>query len=237
VGLNNTGSGKGASTRESEGRESVENEGYTSENPDSQRQSSSGERGSFEASGELGRSLTPEYRRELEEAFVANHHYGSRPESISEAVRSITLQTQMYLQRLNYLSVSYKISGEYDDITLRAVQTFQRAHNHHEARFSVALPESGCLTSTTFQFLRQAYLIIYASMVRIGLDKHLGENFDPMSTAPRDVGLFRECVAELQERHRVRECQTGAVCASTIHKMKQLLQDSKNSRAPVDMRL
>jgi hypothetical protein len=125
VGLNNTGSGKGASTRESEGRESVENEGYTSENPDSQRQSSSGERGSFEASGELGRSLTPEYRRELEEAFVANHHYGSRPESISEAVRSITLQTQMYLQRLNYLSVSYKISGEYDDITLRAVQTFQ----------------------------------------------------------------------------------------------------------------
>lgn len=31
----------------------------------------------------------------------------------------------MYLQRLNYLSVSYNITGEYDDITLNAVKTFQ----------------------------------------------------------------------------------------------------------------
>lgn len=31
----------------------------------------------------------------------------------------------MYLQRLNYLSVSYKLSGVYDDITLEAVRTFQ----------------------------------------------------------------------------------------------------------------
>ena len=32
---------------------------------------------------------------------------------------------QMYLQRLNYLSVSYKITGKYDDVTLQAVKTFQ----------------------------------------------------------------------------------------------------------------
>ena len=31
----------------------------------------------------------------------------------------------MYLQRLNYLSVSYNITGEYDDITLNSIKTFQ----------------------------------------------------------------------------------------------------------------
>lgn len=42
----------------------------------------------------------------------------------------------------------------------------QRAHNHHEAQFSVAVPENGHLSGTTYQFLRQAYITIYASMVR-----------------------------------------------------------------------
>ena len=32
---------------------------------------------------------------------------------------------QLYLQRLNYLSVSYKIAGDYDNITLAAITTFQ----------------------------------------------------------------------------------------------------------------
>ena len=45
---------------------------------------------------------------------------------------------------------------------------FQSAHNHHEAPYSVALPENGHLTSPTYQFLRQAFLTIYASMLRWG---------------------------------------------------------------------
>ena len=35
----------------------------------------------------------------------------------------------------------------------------------------------------------------------IGLDKHLGETFDPMSTLPRDMAMFRECVTDLQREH------------------------------------
>ncbi|CAI8015517.1 hypothetical protein GBAR_LOCUS9603 [Geodia barretti] len=163
--------------------------------------------------------LTLEYRRELETAFVTNHLYGNTPQSIAEAAHTITLQAQMYLQRLNYLSVSYKITGEYDDITLNAVKTFQRAHNHHEAQFSVVVPETGHLSPTTYQFLRQAYITIYASMVRIGLDKYLGDNFNPMSTAPRDIRVFRECVSGLQRSQGLKECQSGAMCANTIHRI------------------
>ncbi|CAI8044933.1 hypothetical protein GBAR_LOCUS24876 [Geodia barretti] len=203
-------------------------------NPDSKKDQLSLEfRGS---SGGSEMILTLEYRRELETAFVTNHLYGNTPQSIAEAAHTITLQAQMYLQRLNYLSVSYKITGEYDDITLNAVKTFQgliamsllqRAHNHHEAQFSVVVPETGHLSPTTYQFLRQAYITIYASMVRIGLDKYLGDNFNPMSTAPRDIRVFRECVSGLQRSQGLKECQSGAMCANTIHRIKQLLHAQK----------
>jgi hypothetical protein len=181
----------------------------------------------FGGSGGSEMILTLEHRRELETAFITNHLYRNTPQSIAEAAHTITLQAQMYLQRLNYLSVSYKITGEYDDITLNAVKTFQRAHNHHEAQFAVAVPESGHLSPTTYQFLRQAYITIYASMVRIGLDKYLGENFDPMSTAPRDMRVFRECVSGLQRSQGLKECQSGAMCANTIHSIRQLLHAQK----------
>ena len=43
----------------------------------------------------------------------------------------------------------------------------QTAHNRHEAKFSMCLPENGHLTPPTYQFLRQAFLTIYASMLRL----------------------------------------------------------------------
>ena len=39
--------------------------------------------------------LSPQYREELEEAFITNHLYGNRPQSIVESVRSTILQTQV----------------------------------------------------------------------------------------------------------------------------------------------
>ena len=70
--------------------------------------------------------------------------------------------------------------------------------------------------------------MLNVSPARIGLEKHLGENFDPMSTAPRDMAVFRECVGRLQRSQGLRECQTGAMCANTIHRVKQLLHSKKS---------
>ena len=60
---------------------------------------------------------------------------------------------------------------------------------------------------------------------RLGLDKYLGETFDPMSSSPRDLALFRDCVSELQKQHGLKECQTGALCANTMERVKQLLKE------------
>ena len=49
-----------------------------------------------------------------------------------------------------------------------------------------------------------------------------------MSTSPRDVAIFRECVSKLQRKHGLKECQEGAVCANTIQKVKQLLKSQKS---------
>ena len=45
-----------------------------------------------------------------------------------------------------------------------------------------------------------------------------------MSSSPRDLALFRECVSELQRQHGLKECQTGTLCANTIERVKQLLK-------------
>ena len=42
-----------------------------------------------------------------------------------EGLIRISLSLQMYLQRLNYLSLTYKIDGVYTDTTLQAVRRFQ----------------------------------------------------------------------------------------------------------------
>ena len=62
---------------------------------------------------------------------------------------------------------------------------------------------------------------------RIGLDKHLGENYDPMSTAPQDAALFRKCVSDLQTQQGLKECQAGSMCANTITRVKQMLHTQK----------
>ena len=67
------------------------------------------------------------------------------------------------------------------------------------------------------------YLHNFNFLCRIGLDIYLGNNFDPMSTALSDMCVFRECVSQFQMSQSLKECQTGAMCASTIHRMKQLL--------------
>ena len=43
---------------------------------------------------------------------------------------------------------------------------FQKSHNTHESKYSAVLPENGYLTGPTFQFLRQAFLTIYTSLLR-----------------------------------------------------------------------
>ena len=49
----------------------------------------------FESSTDCEVVLTVEYRRKLEGAFIINHLYGSRPQSIADAARTLTLQAQV----------------------------------------------------------------------------------------------------------------------------------------------
>lgn len=72
----------------------------------------------------------------------------------------------MYLQHLNFLSVAVQINEEFTDITLTAVRKFQESHNNYDSSFSSSLLEDGHLTCVTFQYLRQAFLTVYASMSR-----------------------------------------------------------------------
>ena len=76
------------------------------------------------------------------------------------------LSLQMFLQNLNYLSVAVQIDGVFTDLTLSAVRKFQQSHNQYDSSFSSSLPEDGHLTTVTFQYLRQAFLTVYASMLR-----------------------------------------------------------------------
>ena len=83
----------------------------------------------------------------------------------------IYIPTQLYLQRLNYLSTTHKLDGVYTNATLVAVKKFQLAHNIHESKYSVQLPENGYLTAATLQYLRQAFFTVYASLLRLVLYK------------------------------------------------------------------
>ena len=48
---------------------------------------------------------------------------------------------------------------------------------------------------------------------RIGLDKHLGVNFDPTSTDEREVNLFKDCIQKFQESSDlIGRCQLGVLC-------------------------
>jgi len=76
--------------------------------------------------------------------------------------------SQLFLQRLNYLSLSYKIDGVYSEVTLNAVRRFQTSHNKRRALLT--LPENGLLTAACFQYLRQGFITIYASLIRSDLD-------------------------------------------------------------------
>lgn len=72
----------------------------------------------------------------------------------------------MYLQHLNYLSLAVRRDGVFSDVTLAAVCQFQAAHNLYDSSYSSSLLEDGHLTSVTFQYLRQAFITVYASMFR-----------------------------------------------------------------------
>ena len=76
----------------------------------------------------------------------------------------------MFLQHLNYLSLAVQMDGVFSHLTLLAVRQFQAAHNKHSSTksyaSSLALSEDGYLTPVTFQYLRQAFLTVYASMLR-----------------------------------------------------------------------
>lgn len=174
--------------------------------------------------------LSERYTDDLERNFRENHLYGDTSQALSEAVRNTVLQGQVYLQRLNYISVTYKVDGVYCDTTLNAVRNFQRAHNKFEAQYSSELPENGYLTATTFQYLRQAFLTLFASMMRMGLDQQLGPGFNPMSTSRGDVQLFREGVASFQREAGLGGvCQRGALCSNTIDTIRKALRTKRDT--------
>ncbi len=73
---------------------------------------------------------------------------------------------QMYLQHLNFLSVAVSGDGMFSEVMLTAVRRFQESHNRHDSSFSSSLLVDGHLNSVTFQYLRQAFLTLYASVFR-----------------------------------------------------------------------
>ena len=59
---------------------------------------------------------------------------------------------------------------------------------------------------------------------RVGLDKHLAESFNPMSTSDKDIGAFTESVILFQDANNLTGlCQEGVVCAATIDRVRHIL--------------
>lgn len=72
----------------------------------------------------------------------------------------------MFLQQLNYLSLATEINGTFSDLISLAILNFQKAHNKYESKATRSLPEDGTLTPLTLQYLRQAFITVYASLLR-----------------------------------------------------------------------
>ncbi len=67
--------------------------------------------------------------------------------------------------------------------------------------------------------------LVYFVLYRLGLDQPLGVNFDPISTADREVQLFRECVQKFQvSNNLIGRCQLGVLCRDTIETMRHALR-------------
>lgn len=171
------------------------------------------------------------YVKRLEENFRINHLFGSLTVDVEEGMRNIIRQGQMYLQNLNFLSRAVPIDGVFSSITLVAVQKFQESHNKHDFSFSSSLPSQGYLTPVTFQYLRQAFLTLYASMFKLGLLNDLPEGFDPTSVSPEDITTFRRYVSHLQESYGLACTHKGVLCQHTIEIISQSLswQDHRNT--------
>jgi len=64
---------------------------------------------------------------------------------------------------------------------------------------------------------------------RLGLERDLGENFNPMSTSDADIAKFQECVAKFQRCQRLLECQAGTLCPNTIDKIRHVLRMKRHT--------
>lgn len=64
---------------------------------------------------------------------------------------------------------------------------------------------------------------------RLGLERDLGENFNPMSTSDADISKFQECVAKFQRRQQLLECQAGTLCPNTIDKIRHVLRMKRHT--------
>lgn len=169
------------------------------------------------------------YMRKLEENFRINHLFGSLTVDVEEGMRGIIRRGQMYLQHLNFLSVAVSGDGMFSEVMLTAVRRFQESHNRHDSSFSSSLLVDGHLNSVTFQYLRQAFLTLYASMFRLGILSELMEGFDPTSTQEEDVRAFRGCVGHFQESYGLQCSHRGLLCHHTIAVIGKMLTQHHHS--------
>ncbi len=97
-----------------------------------------------------------------------------------------------------------------DTCVARSVPLWDTAHNLVPLDFHIIILSSTCL-------------------YRLGFDKHLGVNFDPISTDVRNVDLFKECVQKFQESNNlIGRCQLGVLCSDTVIKMRHVLRTEKH---------
>ena len=58
------------------------------------------------------------------------------------------------------------------------------------------------------------------------MGREIDQNFDPDSTNPSDIKLFRDSVAQFQTANNVCTCQKGALCEQTVVAIKSCMRQS-----------
>lgn len=168
---------------------------------------------------------SPENQTRLERNFAKNHlgEGHVRDDTISK-LKGVVRCVQLDLQRLGHLSLSCPLDGQCTTEVQRAILHFQSAHNSM-GKVVWPLPENGYLTKATRVELRDQFLSLYGSLTS-AMGREIDQNFDPDSTNPSDIKLFRDSVAQFQTANNVCTCQKGALCEQTVVAIKSCMRQS-----------
>ena len=112
-------------------------------------------------------------------------------------------------------------------LTTCTYNTFHLIHTSHHPLTHIP-PHSSHITLHTYH-TTPLTLHTTPPTHRLGLERDLGENFNPMSTSDADIAKFQECVAKFQRRQQLLECQGGTLCPNTIDKIRHVLRMKRHT--------